>query len=146
VAALGALMLRLNLYQRYLIRETFAAVFLVLAAFLALFAFFNFIDELRSVGKAGYTVFHAAMFVALGMPGLIYELIPIATLIGALYALSTLARHSEITVLRASGLATGDLLKTLFRAALLLALLTFIVGEALVPFTERLGGRFGPRP
>ena len=29
-------MLRLNLYQRYLIRETFAAVFLVLAAFLAL--------------------------------------------------------------------------------------------------------------
>ena len=50
-------MLRLNLYQRYLIRETFAAVFLVLAAFLALFAFFNFIDELRSVGKAGYTVF-----------------------------------------------------------------------------------------
>lgn len=132
-------MIRLNLYQRYLIRETFAAVFLVLAAFLALFAFFNFIDELRSVGKAGYTVFHAALFVALGMPGLIYELIPIATLIGALYALSTLARHSEITVLRASGLATGDLLKTLFRAALVLALLTFVVGEALVPFSERLG-------
>lgn len=132
-------MFRLNLYQRYLIRETFAAVFLVLAAFLALFAFFNFIDELRSVGKAGYTVFHAAVFVALGMPALIYELIPIATLIGALYALSTLARHSEITVLRASGLATGDLLKTLFRAALLLAVLTFVVGEALVPFTERIG-------
>lgn len=132
-------MFRLNLYQRYLIRETFASIFLVLAAFLALFAFFNFIDELRSVGKVGYTVFHAALFVALGMPGLIYELIPIATLIGALYALSTLARHSEITVLRASGLATGDLLKTLFRAALLLALLTFVVGEALVPFSERLG-------
>lgn len=132
-------MFRLSLYQRYLIREIFAAVFLVLAAFLALFAFFNFIDELRSVGKAGYTVFHAALFVALGMPGLIYELIPIATLIGALYALSTLARHSEITVLRASGLATGDLLKTLFRAALLLAVLTFVVGEALVPFSERLG-------
>lgn len=133
------MMFRLSLYQRYLIRETFASVFLVLAAFLALFAFFNFIDELRSVGKAGYTVFHAAIFVALGMPGLIYELIPIATLIGALYALSTLARHSEITVLRASGLATGDLLKTLFRAAFLLALLTFVIGEAVVPVSERLG-------
>lgn len=41
--------------------------------------------------------------------------------------------------MRASGLATGDLLKTLFRAALLLAVLTFVVGEALVPFTERMG-------
>ncbi|UCV29584.1 LPS export ABC transporter permease LptG [Ferribacterium limneticum] len=130
---------RLNLYQRYLIRETFASVFLVLAAFLALFAFFNFIDELRTVGKAGYSVVHAALFVALSMPGLVYELIPIATLIGTLYALSTLARHSEITVLRASGLATSDLLMTLFRAALLLALLTFLIGEAVVPFSERLG-------
>lgn len=132
-------MLRLSLYQRYLMRETFAAVFLVLAAFIALFSFFDFIDELRSVGKGGYTLAHAALFVGLSLPGLIYELIPIATLIGSLYALSTLARHSEITVLRASGLATRDLLMTLFRSAALLALLTFIVGEALVPFAERFG-------
>src|SRR5574343_161048 len=131
-------MFRMNSYQRYLIRETFASVFLVLAAFLALFAFFNFIDELRSVGKAGYSVVHAALFVTLSMPGLVYELIPIATLIGTLYALSTLARHSEITVLRASGLATADLLMTLFRVAALLALLTIVVGEALVPWTERV--------
>lgn len=131
-------MFRLSLYQRYLMRETFAAVLLVLLAFLALFSFFNFIDELRSVGKGGYSAGHAAMFVALGLPGLIYELIPITTLIGTLYALATLARHSEITVLRASGLATKDLLLTLFRMAAWLALLTFVIGEGLVPFSERL--------
>ena len=131
-------MFRLKLYQRYVMREVIAAILLVLMAFLALFAFFNFIDELRSVGKGGYGAGHAALFVTLGLPGLIYELIPIASLIGALYALSTLARHSEITVLRASGLATGDLLKTLFRVALILAVITFLVGEALVPFSERL--------
>lgn len=132
-------MFRLALYQRYLMRETFAAVFLVLAAFLALFSFFDFINELRQVGKNGYQLGHAALFVGLSLPGLIYELIPIATLIGTLYALSNLARHSEITVLRASGLATRDLLMTLFRVAGLLALLTFVVGEAMVPFSERLG-------
>lgn len=130
-------MFRLSLYQRYVMRETFAAIFLVLLAFLALFSFFNFIDELRTVGQAGYTAAHAALFIALGLPGLVYELIPIATLIGALYALSTLARHSEITVLRASGLATYQLLGTLFRAAALLALLTFLVGEVVVPVSER---------
>lgn len=130
-------MLRSRLYQRYIVRETFAAIFLVLLAFLALFSFFNFIDELRSVGKSGYTAGQAALFVALGIPGLVYELIPIATLIGTLYALSILARHSEITVLRASGLATRQLLFTLFRAAVLLALLTFMVGEVVVPISER---------
>ncbi|QRM19118.1 LPS export ABC transporter permease LptG [Dechloromonas sp. TW-R-39-2] len=130
-------MFRIALYQRYLMREVFAAVFLVLAAFLALFSFFDLINELRSVGRGGYQLNHALLFVTLSLPGLIYELIPIATLIGSLYALSTLARHSEITVLRASGLATKDLLMTLFRVAGLLALLTLFVGEGLVPFAER---------
>ncbi|WP_265944382.1 LPS export ABC transporter permease LptG [Dechloromonas sp. A34] len=132
-------MFRPCLYQRYLMRETFAAVFLVLAAFLALFGFFDLINELRHVGRNGYQLGHAVLFVTLSLPGLVYELIPIATLIGTLYALSTLARHSEIAVLRASGLATKDLLMTLFRVAGLLALLTFVVGEGLVPFSERLG-------
>lgn len=131
-------MFRLRLYQRYLMRETFAAVFLILAAFLALFSFFDLINELRSVGKEGYQFGHALVYVALSLPGTIYELIPIASLIGTLYALSTLARHSEITVLRASGLATRDLLMTLFRVAALLAILTFLVGEVLVPFAEKV--------
>ncbi len=132
-------MWRLGLYQRYLMREVFGAVFLVLAAFLALFSFFDLINEFRRVGESSYEAWHALVIVALSLPGLVYELIPIATLIGTLYALSTLARHSEITVLRASGLATRDLLMTLFRVAALLALLTFVVGEGLVPFSERLG-------
>ena len=131
-------MFRLRLYQRYLMRETLGAIFLVLMAFLALFSFFDLINELRSVGKGGYQLGHALLFVALSLPGMIYELIPIAALIGTLYALSTLARHSEITVLRASGLATSNLLMTLFRAAALLALLTIVVGEGLVPVSERL--------
>jgi lipopolysaccharide export system permease protein len=129
---------KLSTYQRYLMREVLAAIFLVLLAFLALFSFFNFVDELRNVGRADYTAGRAALFVLLGLPGLVYELIPIAALIGTLYALSTLARHSELTVLRASGLATSDLLFTLFRAAALLALLTFVFGEMLVPYSERL--------
>lgn len=131
-------MFRLKLHERYLMRECFAAIFLVLAAFLALFSFFDLINELRSVGKAGYQFGHALLYVTLNVPGLVYELIPIATLIGTLYSLSTLARHSEITVLRASGLATRDLLMTLFRVAGLLALLTLLVGEGLVPFSEKM--------
>lgn len=131
-------MFGLKLYQRYLMRETFAAVFLVLVAFLVLFSFFDLINELRSIGKNGYQLAHALIYVTLGVPGMVYELLPIATLIGTLYALSTLARHSEITVLRASGLTTRGLLMTLFRVAGLLALLTFLVGEILVPVSERL--------
>ncbi|MCK6389932.1 MAG: LPS export ABC transporter permease LptG [Azonexus sp.] len=125
------------LYQRYLQREVLGAIGIVLFAFLALFSFFDLIDELRHVGKADYGLLKAVSVVLFGLPGLLYELIPIACLIGALYALSNLARHSEITVLRASGLTTGQLLLGLLKLASWLALLTFLLGELVVPYTDR---------
>ena len=100
-------------YIRYLSREIYAAVALVLLAFLGLFAFFDLVNELDDIGKGGYQLHHAAIYVAMILPGRVYELMPIAVLIGTLYALTTLARHSEITVLRASGLSTRRLLLAL---------------------------------
>lgn len=126
------------LYKRYLAKEVAAAVLLVLVAFIALFSFFDLIGELRDVGKGGYKIQHALAFIALRIPARIYELMPIAMLIGALYALSTLARHSEITVLRASGLSTGGLLKTLLQIASVFAVLTLITGEVIAPPLEKV--------
>jgi lipopolysaccharide export system permease protein len=131
-------MLVKTVYQRYLVRETLAAVMLVLLAFIALFSFFDFVDEMRRVGQENYSAGYAFVVVLLSLPGLVYELIPVAALIGTLYALATLARHSEIAVLRASGLSTGQLLSTLYRVAALLAVATFVLGEVLVPVSDRL--------
>lgn len=127
----------MKLYQRYLAKEVAAAVLLVLVAFLALFSFFDLIGELRDVGHGNYKLQHALAVIALRLPGLVYQLMPIAVLIGALYALSTLARHSEITVLRASGLSTGKLLVTLLQVAAVFGLLTLVVGEFVAPPAER---------
>ena len=127
----------MKLYRRYLIREVAAAILLVLAAFLALFGFFDLIAELKNVGQGGYQLHHALFFVLLRLPGRIYELMPVAVLIGTLYALSTLARHSEITVLRASGLSTARLLSSLLQVAIACALITFVIGEAVAPPAER---------
>lgn len=128
----------MKVYERHLAREIYGDTLLVLAAFLALFAFFDLIHELESVGKGGYEFRHALGFVALTLPGRAYEILPIAVLIGTLYALTLLARHSEITVLRASGLATGDLLLTLGKIGSVFVVLTFLVGEFVAPPTERM--------
>lgn len=127
----------LKVYERHLAREIYGDTLLVLAAFLALFAFFDLIHELESVGKSGYELHHALGFVMLTLPGRAYEIFPIAVLIGSLYALTLLARHSEITVLRASGLATADLLLTLAKIGVPFVLLTFVIGEFVAPPSER---------
>ena len=127
----------MSVYRRYLMREVAAAILLVFAGFLALFGFFDMLGEVRNVGEGGYQFRHALMFVILRLPGRIYELMPVAVLIGTLYSLSALARHSEITVFRASGMSTARLLAVLFQVALFFGLLTFVIGEAVVPPSER---------
>lgn len=127
----------MKIYRRYITREVAGAILLVLTAFLALFGFFDMIAEVKNVGQNSYQLRHAAAFVLLRIPGRIYELMPVAVLIGTLYALSTLARHSEITVLRASGMSTGRLLTGLLQVAAAFALVTFVIGEVVAPPAER---------
>jgi lipopolysaccharide export system permease protein len=128
----------MKIYRRYLAREVIAGILLVLAAFLSLFSFFDMINEVKNVGSsATYQLHHAVVFVLLRIPGRIYELMPVAVLIGTLYALSTLARHSEITVLRASGMSTRNLLSGLLVVASIFAVATFLMGEVVAPPAER---------
>lgn len=128
----------MTLLGRYLRRAIFAAVAFVLVGFLALFSFFDLINQLEDVGRGGYRLQHALAEVALDLPGHVYELMPIAALIGTIYALAQFASHSEFTAMRAAGLGRRRALATIAGVGLWLAVLTAIVGEALTPVAEKL--------
>jgi len=123
--------------RRYLAREIYGATLFVFVAFLALFAFFDLIHELGDLGKGGYRLQHALLYVLLTVPSHVYELFPIAVLIGTLYALAHLAANSEYTVMRSSGLSPGQAAATLGRIGIVFVALTYVVGEFLSPVTER---------
>lgn len=126
------------LLGRYLGRAIFAAVAFVLIGFLALFSFFDLINQLQDVGRGAYGLQHALAVVALDVPGHIYELMPIAALIGTIYALAQFASRSEFTAMRAAGLGRRQALATIGRVGLWFALFTAVVGEGLTPVAEKL--------
>ena len=127
--------------RRYLAREIYAATLFVFAAFLALFAFFDLIHELGDLGKGDYRLQHALLYVLLSVPSHVYELFPVAVLIGTLYALAHLAANSEYTVMRGSGLSPAQAASALGRIGIVFVLLTYVVGEFLTPVTERAAQR-----
>ncbi len=81
--------------ERYLARQIYGAVGFVLLGFLALFAFFDLIAELRDLGNGNYQLRQIFTVVALWVPGHAYELLPIAVLIGSLYVLAHLSSNSN---------------------------------------------------
>ena len=94
----------MTVVARYLAREIALGVLFVLFGFLALFAFFDLVNELDDLGRGAYRLQHAVAYVVLTLPSHVYELMPIAALIGAIYALAQFASHSEFTAMRAAGM------------------------------------------
>jgi len=129
----------MNTLRRYLGREVLQATAFVLLALLAIFAFFDIVAQLEEVGRNGYTLRAALLYVLLSQPARIYELMPIAALIGTIYALSKLASSSEFTIMRVSGMSTRRLAVWIGYVGVALVAATYLMGEIVAPPLERLG-------
>lgn len=123
----------MNLLDRYIIRAILGAVGLVLVVLLVLGGLFLFIGQQDDIGVGTYRASTAFLFVLLNLPQQAYELLPITALIGALLGLGSLARGSELTVMRAAGVSVARIAGAALLAGLVLVVGGVIVGEYLAP-------------
>ena len=131
--------------RRLIYGEVLAAIALVALGFLALFFFFDLVDELQHLGKSNglgragdiYQIKHALLYVTLLIPNHLYELLPISVLIGTIFVMARLAQSSEYTILRTSGLGPWRALKLLLALGAFFAVFSFAVGDYLAPVSER---------
>ncbi|MEO7548753.1 MAG: LPS export ABC transporter permease LptG [Ramlibacter sp.] len=125
--------------RRLVYREVVASVIFVAVGFLALFFFLDFVEELSNIGRGEtpYQLTQALVYVALLVPNHLYELLPIAVLIGTIFVLARLAQSSEFTILRTSGLGPWRALRALLVLGLAFTLLTFATGDYLAPVADR---------
>jgi lipopolysaccharide export system permease protein len=128
--------------RRLLFRDILSSVAFVALAFLSLFFFIDFVQEIGDLGtRGGYSLLHAFLYCLLQVPGHFYELAPIAVLIGTIYTLARMAQSSEFTILRTAGLGPGRALGLLASLGVAFGLLTFLAGDYVAPATERLGNQ-----
>lgn len=123
--------------------EVVQSVLFVAIGFLGLFVFFDFVEELKAVSRysaQGYGLLAAAAYVGLSTPTHLYELIPIAVLIGTIFVMSRMAQRSEFTVLRTSGLSPSRALSSLIVLGVIFAIATFLMGDYLSPWADRQAG------
>ena len=133
--------------RRLIYGEVLASIAFVAVGFLALFFFFDLVDELQYLGKnaAGavsadantYQIRHALLYVALLIPSHLYELVPISVLIGTIFVMARLAQSSEYTILRTSGLEPWRALRLLLSLGAFFVVLCFAIGDYVAPAADR---------
>jgi lipopolysaccharide export system permease protein len=130
--------------RQLLYKETFVSIAFVAIGFLALFFFFDLVDELAHIGKSfaggtfgSYQIQHALLYVALLIPNHLYELLPITVLIGGVFVMARFAHSSEFTILRTSGLGPGLALRLMLVLGTLLVAITFVIGDYIAPAADK---------
>lgn len=132
----------MKLLARYLAGQVLMASGFVLLALLVLFAFFDVMQELGSLGRNDYGLGQAAVVVLLNVPGHLYEIVPVAALIGTLFALSRLVGNSEYAVMRVSGLSNWRVAGYFAVIGVVLSMLLLVLGEYVAPWSEQAAQRY----
>jgi lipopolysaccharide export system permease protein len=123
----------MTILDRYIVRSILGSVLLVMVVVLILGGLFVFIDQQDDIGVGHYTAVEALWYTLLNLPQQAFELLPITVLIGSLLGLGSLARGSELIVIRATGVSIVRLAGTALIAAALLIGLEVLLGEVLGP-------------
>ena len=122
---------------RYINKEFFIGISMIMIGLISLFAFFDFIQEIGDLGKGSYGIIQVISFVILSIPGHIYEVVPLAVLIGAMYTIGQLSYNSELNVLRASGYSIKKIAWSLMYVGILFSFFTVLIGDFIAPHSEK---------
>lgn len=123
----------MRLLDRYLLRELLVPFAYCLAGFLIFFIAFDILDELTNFQKLRLKAGDVLLFYAVKLPEFIVTVAPIAFLLALLYTLTNLARHHEITAIRAAGISLLRMSAPYLAVGVLLSLGVFAINELWAP-------------
>ena len=127
----------MKILDKYIAKQILISIFTILGILIVVVGLLDLVDELKKV-DAEYSLSLAFLYVLLNIPQNIYEVFPIATLMGSLIGLSKLSSTSELNAVKSSGISFPKIIFISLRAGLLIMLFTFLIGEFIAPKGQQL--------
>ena len=128
-------MLARRIVARHVTKTTVLAMLGTTLVLSFLQVLFTYLGELGSL-KPDYNAWQAFLFVMWDAPRYLYEILPVAALIGSVLGLGALASNSELIVMRSVGISLWRIVGWVMRSALLLIVLSFALSEWVIPYTN----------
>ncbi len=128
----------MKIITRYVWKTLLGTILLSMFLVFGIDLIFSFVSEVRYLGKGDYTFWHMIIFNLLSMPQTIYQMFPMASLVGTLMGLGVLASHSELIVIRAAGISINQIMGMVIKLSFILAFFAWCLGEWVAPTTDKI--------
>lgn len=121
-------------YLSVMLLQRTLATLAVLVGLLQLVDLFEATPQVLERGLGVGGIFHYEL---LRLPGMVQQILPVSVLIGALTCFTGLARNSEMSALRASGVTIYRIVKMLLPTVALIAVAHFVIADQVAPRSEQ---------
>ena len=128
-------MLARRIIAKHVIKTTTYAMLGATLILVVLQVLFSYLGELGALNES-YTAWRALLYVLWSAPNYLYQVLPIAALIGAVLGLGSLASNSELIVMRSAGISLWRIVGWVVRSALILVVLSFVLSEWIIPYSN----------
>lgn len=129
----------MKIVDRYLLHGFFAKTGLMLFLLTGVYVLSEALKQSRKLGETGIGLADLAQYLALRVPGIVYEMAPFGVLLGTLVLLGELARHAELTAMRAGGLSLARIAAPLVLGGVIVAGLSFVINDRVAGRLDYLG-------
>ena len=127
----------MKILDKYIAKQILISIFAVLGVLVIVVGLLDLVDEIKKVNSE-YSIILAFTYVILNMPQKVYEVLPIATLMGSLIGLSKLSSTSELNAAKSCGLSFIQITLITLKTGMVIVILTFLIGEFIAPKGQQL--------
>jgi len=126
----------MKIRDRYIAKTLLNFTIVVLVVWISIYSFFNFLAELNSVGKDGYTVLSAFTYIILQLPEVAYKQASSIILLGCILGMGHLAATGQLLIFRVSGASIFKITFLTLKNSLIFLLFFIFIGEFLAPISS----------
>lgn len=127
----------MKILDRYIAKAIITYTLLVLLVLIALYTFVELVTELEGVGEGNYGVMDALGYITYSVPQHIYDLLPVAALLGSVLGLGYLAGQSELVAMRAAGFSVSRIIRSSLATGMIFVAATALMGEVVAPLATQ---------
>src|SRR5262245_12298588 len=127
--------------DRYIMAELVGPFLFGIAVVILLFEGSLLFPLINVIVEKHVPLMQVARLLLLKVPWLVVWAAPVAMLFASALAVNRMGRDNEVTCMRAAGLSLRRIFAPIVAAGLAVSVLSFIVGERVVPLAERAAAR-----
>jgi lipopolysaccharide export system permease protein len=128
----------MKIRDRYIAKTLLIYTIIVLVVWIGIYSFFNFLSELNSVGKDGYTILSAFTYIILQLPEVAYKQSSPIILLGCILGMGHLATTGQLIIFRVSGASILKITLLTLKNSIIFMFFFISIGEFLAPISSNL--------